>query len=164
MVNFNLETTLQSLQSCPTLCNPMDYSLCPWDSPGKNTRVGCHALLQGIMPTQGSNPCLLHCRLYFCIAGFFTTEPPGKPSFHRWLVWNGEAACTTVVKTQTWASPPQFKPRHCWLYIVWPWGVYLTSLGLWVPICKIEILITYLIEFLGELSVFLKHLEQCLAC
>ena len=29
--------------------------LCPWDSPGKNTRVGCHALLQGLFPTQGSN-------------------------------------------------------------------------------------------------------------
>ena len=25
----------------------------PWDSPGKNTEVGCHALLQGIFPTQG---------------------------------------------------------------------------------------------------------------
>ena len=39
--------------------------LCPWDSPGENTRVGCHALLQGIFPTQGLNPCLLpflHCR------------------------------------------------------------------------------------------------------
>ena len=30
--------------------------LCPWDSPGKNTGVSCHALLQGIFPTQGSNP------------------------------------------------------------------------------------------------------------
>ena len=30
--------------------------LCPWDSPGQNTGVGCHALLQGILPTQGSNP------------------------------------------------------------------------------------------------------------
>ena len=36
--------------------------LCPWDSPGKSTGVGCHALLQGILPTQGSNPGLLHCR------------------------------------------------------------------------------------------------------
>ena len=36
--------------------------LCPWDFPGKNTRVGCHFLLQGIFPTQGSNPGLLHCR------------------------------------------------------------------------------------------------------
>ena len=31
----------------------------PWDSPGKNIGVGCHALLQGIFPTQGSNPRLL---------------------------------------------------------------------------------------------------------
>ena len=34
----------------------------PWDSPGKNTRVGCPFLLQGIFPTQGSNPGLLYCR------------------------------------------------------------------------------------------------------
>ena len=36
-----------------------------WDSPGKNTGVGCHFLLQGIFPTQGSNPGLLHCRQSF---------------------------------------------------------------------------------------------------
>ena len=36
--------------------------LCPWDSPGKNTGVGCHALLQEIFPTQGSNPGLPHFR------------------------------------------------------------------------------------------------------
>ena len=40
----------KSLQSCPTLCNPIDglptRLLCPWDSPGKNTGVGCHVLLQ----------------------------------------------------------------------------------------------------------------------
>ena len=36
--------------------------LSPWDSPGKNTGVGCHALLQGVFLTQGSNPGLLHCR------------------------------------------------------------------------------------------------------
>ena len=34
--------------------------LCPWDPPGNNTGVDCHALLQGIFPTQGSNPYLLH--------------------------------------------------------------------------------------------------------
>ena len=33
---------------------------CPWDSPGKNTAVGCHLLLQGIFSTQVSNLCLLH--------------------------------------------------------------------------------------------------------
>ena len=34
--------------------------LCPWNSPGKNTGVGCHFLLQRIFLTQGSNPSLLH--------------------------------------------------------------------------------------------------------
>jgi len=34
----------------------------PWNSPGQNTGVGSHSLLQGIFPTQGSNPGLLHCR------------------------------------------------------------------------------------------------------
>ena len=37
--------------------------LCPWNSPGKNTRVGCYFLLQGIFLTQESNPGLLHWRL-----------------------------------------------------------------------------------------------------
>ena len=46
-------------QSCPTLCDPMD---CPWNSLGKNTGVGSLSLLQGIFPTQGLNPGLLHCR------------------------------------------------------------------------------------------------------
>ena len=39
----------KSLQSCPTLCDPIDSSHQaphPWDSPGKNTGVGCHFLLQ----------------------------------------------------------------------------------------------------------------------
>ena len=36
--------------------------LSPWNSPGKDTGVGSHCLLQGIFPTQGSNPGLPHCR------------------------------------------------------------------------------------------------------
>ena len=53
-------------QSCPNLCKPMDCSppgsSIHRDSPGKNTGVGCHALLQGIFSALGSNPGLLHCR------------------------------------------------------------------------------------------------------
>ena len=55
----------KSLQSCLILCNPVDSNLpllCLWNSPGKRTGVGCHDLLQEILPTQGSNPGLLHCR------------------------------------------------------------------------------------------------------
>ena len=60
-----------AIQSCLTLCNLMDCSppgtsVCG-DSAGKNTGVGCHALLQGIYPIQGLNPGLPHCRwiLYY---------------------------------------------------------------------------------------------------
>jgi len=36
--------------------------LCPYAPPGNNTGMGCHFLLEEIIPTQGSNPHLLHCR------------------------------------------------------------------------------------------------------
>ena len=48
------------VQLCLTLCNPMDCS--PWNSSGHNPGVGSLSLLQGIFPTQGSNPGLPHCR------------------------------------------------------------------------------------------------------
>ena len=52
-----------------TLSNPMGHSppgsSVHRDSPGQNTGVGCHALLQGIFLTQGLNPGLLHCRWIF---------------------------------------------------------------------------------------------------
>ena len=63
-------------QSCLTLCDPMDRippgSSVRWDSPGKNTGVGCHCFCQGIFSTQGSNqsPALQ--------ADSLPPEPPGK--------------------------------------------------------------------------------------
>ena len=74
-INYEMLVT----QLCPTLCDPMDYSPirvpCPWDSPGKNTGVGSHSLLQGIFLTQGSNPGLLHCRWIL----YPLNHPHGKP-------------------------------------------------------------------------------------
>ena len=53
-------------QSCLTLCDPMDCSppgsSVHGDSPVQSIGVGCHFLLQGIFPTQGSNPHLPNCR------------------------------------------------------------------------------------------------------
>ena len=46
---------------CQTLCDPHGLDS-PWNSPGKNTGVGCHSLLQWIFLTQGSTPGLPHCR------------------------------------------------------------------------------------------------------
>ena len=58
----------KSPQSCLTLCTSMDCSSpgssVHGDSPGKNTRVGCHALFQWIFTTQGLNPGLWHCRQF----------------------------------------------------------------------------------------------------
>ena len=66
----------KSLQLCWTLCDPMDYSLLGSLSMGfssKNTGVGCHARLQGIFPSQGSNPGL-HGQ-----TGSWSLVPRGKP-------------------------------------------------------------------------------------
>ena len=64
-----VKVKMLAAQSCLTLCDPMDYSppgfSVPWDSPGKNTGVGCPFPLQGIFPIQGSNLsllCFLRCR------------------------------------------------------------------------------------------------------
>ena len=54
-------TSIMSVSMRPHELQPTRL-LCPWNSPGKNTAMGCHALLQGIFPIQVSNSHLLHCR------------------------------------------------------------------------------------------------------
>ena len=113
-------TYMQSLcvcsvaQLCLTLCNPRcppGYSI-HGNSPGKNIGLGCHALLQGIFPNQGSNPGLPHWRWIFyclshqgnvkftfhhvkCQAGWITSENQDcwekyqQPQICRWYHPNG---------------------------------------------------------------------------
>ena len=73
-------------QSRPALCDPMDCSLpgssVHGDSPGKNIGVDCHALLQGILPSQRSNPGLLHCR---CI--LYHLSHQGSPWILQWVAY-----------------------------------------------------------------------------
>ena len=68
------------LQSCRALCSPMDCSppgsSVHGNSPGKNTTVGYHVLLQGIFPTQGLNPGLPHCRQIL-----YQLSHQGSPSY-----------------------------------------------------------------------------------
>jgi len=65
----------------------MDYSLpgssVHGGSPGKDTGVGCHAFLQGIFPTQGSNPGLLQCRRIL-----YRLSHQGSPWPDKFLVVN----------------------------------------------------------------------------
>ena len=71
------------LQLCPALCNTMDYgppgSSAHSNSPGKNAGVDCHALLQGIFPTQGLHKPLLH--LLHWQEGSLPLAPPEKPIY-----------------------------------------------------------------------------------
>ena len=82
-------------QSSPTLCDPIDYSLpgspVHGDSPGENTRVGYHALLQEIFPTQGSNPGLPHSD------GLYRLSHQVSPSW--WIVFFNSWPCLDI-------SPP----------------------------------------------------------
>ena len=90
---FSLETITTLLisyllclvaQSCLILCDPMDCSppgsSVHGDSPGKNTGVDCHALLQGIFPTQGLNPGLPHCRWIL-----YHLSHHGNPRLLEWV-------------------------------------------------------------------------------
>ena len=80
-------------QSCLSLCDPMDCSLpgssVHGDSPGKNTGVNNHPLLQGIFPTQRSNPGLPQ-------ADSSSSEPPGKPSC-RLLMSSHPSGLTSIL-------------------------------------------------------------------
>ena len=71
-------------QSYPTLYDPMDCSLpgssVLGDSSGKNIGVGCHALLHGIFPTQGSKSSLLHCRPIL-----YSLSHQGSPRILEWV-------------------------------------------------------------------------------
>ena len=57
--SFPASVKVEVTQLCLTLSKPID---CLWNSPGWNTGVGSHSLLQVIFPPQGSNPGLPHCR------------------------------------------------------------------------------------------------------
>ena len=72
-------------QSFSSLCHPMDCSppgsSVHGDYPGTNTGVSCYALLQGIVPTQESNPGVLHCRcILYCLSHQGT-------QLHEWGNW-----------------------------------------------------------------------------
>ena len=105
--------------------------LCPWDSLGKNTGVGCHFLLQEFFPTQGLNPGLLHLQ-----ADCLPAELPGKQRRREVLnintsFWTGLLTfCCLSTTIDAWVSCPgsqHFKGSKRKELA----GVILT--GLWVP-------------------------------
>ena len=78
--------------------------LCPWNFPARNTGVGSHALLQGILQTQGSNLCLLHCRQ---ILYHWATREAHSLALDNGIYWAPFSASTdrTFLPLFTPASP-----------------------------------------------------------
>ena len=74
-------------QPCLTLCDSMDYS--PWNSPGQNTGVGNLSLLQGIFPTQGSNPGFPHCRRIL-----YQLSHKASPRILEWVAYPFSSRCS----------------------------------------------------------------------
>ena len=91
---------------CLTLCNAMNFSLpgsSVHDSPGKNTGVGCHTLLQEIcLPNQGIKPTSPTLQV-----DSLASEPPGKPTVILWLC-KGESESHSVV-----SNPLRLNPMDC---------------------------------------------------
>ena len=99
--------------SKPTWLVDVPRLLCPWDSPGKNTEVGVHILLQGIFPSQGLN-CLLHLLHWKVIS--LPLVPLGKP--------HSINACKQVHG----ASQPVFASGYCSYPLLVPYGWHWFSL------------------------------------
>ena len=81
----------------------------PWDFPGKNTGVGDHFLLQGIFPTQGSNPCLLHWQV-----GSLPLSHRGSPSStHSMVLLSHFTEEETKTQETVACSPTTSKVTAC---------------------------------------------------
>ena len=103
--------------TCLTVCDPINCSLpgssVHGDSPGKNTKVGCRALLQGVFPTQGLNPGILHCRRILDYLGHQRSPRVLKwvaYPFSRGSAWPGiELGCPELqedsLPTKLWGKP-----------------------------------------------------------
>ena len=83
-IHQNFEITLRVCESCSVVSNSLQphglYS--PWNSPGQNTGVGSLSLLQGIFPTQRSNPGVPHCRQIL-----YQLSHKGSPEILEWVAY-----------------------------------------------------------------------------
>ena len=87
--NFDIIIASQNMfevnwsESCSVVSNSLQsHGLSPWNSPGLDTGVGDLSLLQGIFPTQGLNPCLLHCRRFL-----YQLSHKGSSRIPEWVAY-----------------------------------------------------------------------------
>ena len=143
-------------QSCLTLCDPMDCSLSGssvrGDSPGKNTGVGCHALLQGILPNQESNLGIVHWKLVtqscptLCDSMDCTLSCSSvhgilqarvlewvAMSFSRGSSWLGFEPRSPTLQADSLPAEAQGKPLSHWRQILYHLSHWLLLLFLAIP-------------------------------
>ena len=118
-------------QLCLTLCDPGNCNppvFCPWNSPGKNTGMGNHPLLQWVFPTQGSNPDLPHCRqILYHLSHRWGMLIMGKAR-HAW--WRRQWHPTPVLlpgKSHGWRSLVGSSPWGRW--VAHDWATSLSCIG-----------------------------------
>ena len=146
-------------------CSPPGSSV-PKDSPDKNTGVGFHALLQRIFPTQGSNPCLVHCRWIL-----YHLSYQGSPRILEWVAypfssgssWPKSQTGVSCIAGSFFTSWVTREVQHsieaikyyvgsCWFYdfIVYRWCNYVRKNS--VCICTENNLDRYALRYLCCLS------------
>ena len=86
--------------------------LCPWDFPGRNSGVGCPALLQGIFHTQGLNLCLL-CLLHWQV-GSLPLVPSGT-QYYGHLMWRTDSLEKTLMLGKIEGGRRRGRQRMRWL-------------------------------------------------
>ena len=108
--------------SCPVVSDSLQPHglsparfLCPWNSPGRNTGVGCHSHLQGNLPDPGIEP-----RSSTLQADALLSEPPGKPE--KTIIQNG--TCTPVFTAALFTIARTWKQSRCpsadkWIRKLW---------------------------------------------
>ena len=117
--------------------------LCPWDSPGKNTGVGCHFLLQGIFLTQELNPSLLHWQV-----GSSPLAPPRKPhGVPREMLY--------LLQKGRKTDPKAWRKAVYWLTWLKSSGIIWSPLK-WYPRIQFPILYLYLLVLFTLSSVLLS--------
>ena len=120
LVRVYVLSCFSRVQFFATLWTVAHQVLCPWDSPGKNTGVGCHFLLQGIFLTKGSSVGLLHCRqiLYHWATGEAHNDLSHIYSFRVGILHLGDFA------------PEGHSCRCCYQH---HWGEVLLTCDRWRP-------------------------------
>ena len=121
------ESSKSKLLSRAQLCDSVPlYS--PWNSPGQNARVGSLSILQGIFPTQGSNPGLSHCRRILNQLSYQGSPSQKKetPIFSSFVNLKTYLLVSDIIRVKWHYSREKFQLNH-YSWLLWQSWSFLES-------------------------------------